>query len=74
MKLADLEPKLNGDRLHFWCPKCNLTGQAHMVGVNSTWGDLTQPLDTMTLAHSVRVVGGCEAHFCINKGEIEMQP
>jgi hypothetical protein len=72
MKLIELEPKLNGDTLHFWCPKCgrDLKEDGHMVGVNATWGDLTQPFETMTLQHSVRVIGGCEAHFLVNNGEI----
>jgi len=72
VKLIELEPKLNGDTLHFWCPKCgrDLKGDGHKVGVNSGWGDITQPFETMTLNASVRVIGGCGAHFLVQKGEI----
>lgn len=72
MKLTDLEPKLNGDTLHFWCPKCgmDLKGDGHMVGVNAGWGDITQPFETMTLQHSVKVMNGCLAHFLVQNGEI----
>jgi hypothetical protein len=33
MRLIDLEPKLNGDMLHFWCPKCDtdLKGDGHIT-------------------------------------------
>lgn len=70
MRLTELEPKLNGDALYFWCPKCNSSEKPHKLGVNRGWGDLNQPFETMTLPHSIRVVEGCEAHFSIINGEI----
>lgn len=74
MRLTDLEPKLNGDTLHFLCPKCWLTQKEHMIGAGKSWGGIEQPFETMTLVHSVRVIGQCEAHFQIIKGEIVMSP